>query len=60
MVYLRIYASFANYWILALFVNVELEKMSFYTLLISESRNTSDIVLTIQKDTNVEGVIGYI
>ena len=45
IVYLIILPSFANYSILALLDNVELAKMSFYSLNISENKNTSDIVL---------------
>ena len=51
---------FANYWILALFDNVKLAKMSFYSLEISKSKNTSDLVFTIWRDSYVENVIGYI
>ena len=39
--------------------DVELAKMSFYSLLISESKTTSDLVFTILRDTNVETIIGY-
>ena len=53
-------ASFANYWILALFDNVKLAKMSFYSLEISKTKNTSVTVFTIWRDTYVEDVIGYI
>ena len=60
IVYLRISASSANYWILALFDNVILAKMSFYSLLISKCRNTSDLVFTIWRDSYMESVIGYI
>ena len=45
IVYLIILPSFANYSILALLDNVKLAKMSFYSLYISENKNTSDIVL---------------
>ena len=44
---------------LALLDDVELAKMSFYRLLISESMTTSDLVFTIWRDTNVDTVIGY-
>ena len=44
IVYLIILPSFANYSILALLDNVKLAKMSFYSLYISEYKNTSDIV----------------
>ena len=60
IVYLIILPSFANYSILALLDNVKLAKMSFYSLEISKSKNTSVIVFTIWRDTYVEGVIGYI
>ena len=45
IVYLIFLPSFANYSILALLDNVKLAKMSFYSLYISENKNTSDIVL---------------
>ena len=51
---------FANSFLLALFDNVKLAKMSFYSLLISKSKNTSDFVFTIWRDSYVENAIGYI
>ena len=59
IVYLIILPSFANYSILTLLDNVKLPKSSFSCLYISESKNTSEIVFTVCRDTNLENVIVY-
>ena len=46
-----------NNW--TLFDNVELAKMSFYSFLISKSKNICDLAFTIWRDTYVENVTGY-